>query len=226
MSGFASASGSSGFGALGGGFSGVGGGFTATGKSGGLTSFASPDAPATFGESKAQTLGAEEPEEDDENDENDEEDTTTFEAEKTDERFYEQISMATPPLSKANLTDWRPVATGEEEERTFFAAKAKLFHFKDGEWKERGLGTFKLNGQASKDHPGKLRARMIMRNDGNMRVMLNSPLFKGMAYGDHKNECPPGKQIHLACLEGNATIPLLLRVSCRLADSSCVSWLC
>lgn len=97
MSGLASASGGSGFGGLGSGFAGVGGGFSAAGKSGGLTSFASPSAPPTFGESKAKPLGAEEPQDDgddnDEDEDEDQEDNSTFEAEKTDERFFEQTSM-------------------------------------------------------------------------------------------------------------------------------------
>lgn len=97
MSGFASASSGAGFGALGSGFAGVGGGFSAAAKSGGLSSFASPNAPATFGESKAKPLGAEEPhddgDDDNEDEDEDEEDTSTFEAEKTDERFFEQTSM-------------------------------------------------------------------------------------------------------------------------------------
>lgn len=95
MSGFASASGGSGFGKLGNGFAGVGGGFTAAGKSGGLSSFASPNAPATFGETKAKPLGAEEPqdEEEDNDEDEDEEGTNTFEAEKADQRFFEQTSM-------------------------------------------------------------------------------------------------------------------------------------
>lgn len=95
MSGFASTSGGSIFGGLGGGFAGVGGGFTAAGKSGGLTSFASPGVPATFGETKPKPLGAEEPQDDeDDNDEDEDEDNTNaFEAEKTDERFFKQTSM-------------------------------------------------------------------------------------------------------------------------------------
>lgn len=101
MSGFASTSGGSGFGGLGSGFAGVGGGFTAAGKSGGLTSFASPNAPATFGDSKAKPLGAVDPkdeEDDNEEDEDEDEDTHTFEAEKTDERFFEQTSMYSSPV--------------------------------------------------------------------------------------------------------------------------------
>ncbi|KAJ6108567.1 nucleoporin NUP56 [Penicillium sp. IBT 18751x] len=207
LSSFASPSGGSGFGSFGGGFSGVGGGFSAAAKTGGLTSFASPSAPATFGEtkpsalgeSKASTLGAEDSKvEDSESDKDDaeEEDKSTFEAEKTDERFYEQT-----------------METGEEEEITYFSSKSKLFRFLDGEWKERGIGTFKLNGRKSSTDPEKIFSRMIMRADGNMRVMLNSSLFRGMNYGDSKNECPTTKQILVAGLENGRTFPLMLRFS-------------
>lgn len=54
---------------------------------------------------------------------------------------------------------------------------------------------------------------MIMRADGALRVMLNSPIFKGMNYGDANNESPSNKQILLASVEDGKTVPLLLRVS-------------
>lgn len=54
---------------------------------------------------------------------------------------------------------------------------------------------------------------MIMRADGAMRVMLNSPVFEGMNYGDSKNKPPTNKQILLASTENGRTVPLLLRVS-------------
>ena len=102
------------------------------------------------------------------------------------------------------------VETGEEEEETLFTCKGKLFHF-SGERKERGVGTFKIN--ARKDDTGKQHGRMIMRADGALRVMLNSPVFKGMTFGDAKNEEPTSKQIFLASNEEGRTVPLLLRVS-------------
>ncbi|KAJ5176037.1 uncharacterized protein N7482_001914 [Penicillium canariense] len=186
-------SGPSGFGSLTSGFAGVGGGFAAAGKSGGLTNFASPNAPATFGgESKSKAIGAEES--DDEGSDSDGgEENSTFEADKTDERFYEQT-----------------IETGEEEEETIFACKGKLFHFTSGEWKERGVGTFKVN--ARKNDADKQTGRMIMRADGALRVMLNSPVFQGMTFGDAKNEEPTTKQILLASSEEGRTVPLLLRV--------------
>lgn len=96
----------SGFGSLKSGFAGVGGGFAAAAKSGGLTNFASPNTPAAIsGEPKpkpAKPIGADESG-DEGSDNEDGEETTTFEADKTDERFFEQTSLfsllySIPPL--------------------------------------------------------------------------------------------------------------------------------
>lgn len=58
----------------------------------------------------------------------------------------------------------------------------------------------------------KITARMIMRADGVLRVMLNSPIFKGMPVGDVSGAEPKGKQLNLASVEEGRTVPLLLRV--------------
>jgi E3 SUMO-protein ligase RanBP2 len=36
------------------------------------------------------------------------------------------------------------VKTGEEDEETLYCHRAKLFHFIDSEWKERGIGDVKI----------------------------------------------------------------------------------
>ncbi|KAJ5087553.1 hypothetical protein N7456_011169 [Penicillium angulare] len=189
---FATPSTTSGFGSLGSGFSGVGGGFAAAAKPSGLTSFASSNAPATLGATKTKAFGAEDSEGDESDNNDDEEETNTFEAAKTDERFYEQT-----------------IETGEEEEVTVFSCKAKLFGFVNKEWKERGIGTFKLNATQTDD--GYANGRMIMRADGAMRVMLNSPIFSGMNYGDTDNNAPTTKQILLTGNEEGRRVPMLLR---------------
>ncbi|BAE65033.1 unnamed protein product [Aspergillus oryzae RIB40] len=56
-------------------------------------------------------------------------------------------------------------------------------------------------------------ARLIMRADGVLRVMLNTPLFKGMKVGDASGNEPKSKQIHLASLEEGRSVPTLLRGS-------------
>lgn len=54
-----------------------------------------------------------------------------------------------------------------------------------------------------------------MRADGALRVILNTPVFKGMTVGDASGDEPTSKQVHLASLENGRSVPLLLRVSCR-----------
>ncbi|KAJ6172588.1 hypothetical protein N7470_001655 [Penicillium chermesinum] len=96
----------------------------------------------------------------------------------------------------------------KEEELTSFSCKAKLFKFLDGEWRERGIGTFKVNCRY--DH-GRLVGRMIMRADGALRVMLNSPVFKGMKYGDSEGKPPKSKQLFLGSMEEGRLVSCLLR---------------
>lgn len=105
------------------------------------------------------------------------------------------------------------VETGEEEERTYFSCKAKLYQFSDKEWRERGIGTFKVNVKLVNGKEDKKATRMIMRADGVGRVMLNTPLFKGMTVGDASGKEPKSKQIHLASFENGRSVPTLLRVS-------------
>ncbi|RAH40538.1 Ran-binding domain-containing protein [Aspergillus brunneoviolaceus CBS 621.78] len=192
--GFASAAGGSGFASLGSGFAGFSGGFGSAAPKSALTSFASPAAPSVLGSSKPSAFG--QPEDDEKEGEAEEADAgpAEFEQDKTDERFFE-----------------RPIETGEENEKTYFSCKAKLFQFSNKEWKERGIGTFKVNVRLTDGVEDKKAARMIMRADGVLRVMLNTPIFKGMTVGDAKGQPPKSKQIHLASLEEGRSVPLLLR---------------
>ncbi|PYH75870.1 hypothetical protein BO82DRAFT_407667 [Aspergillus uvarum CBS 121591] len=194
--GFAAAAGASGFASLGSGFAGFSGGFgSAAPAKSALTSFASPAVPSVLGSSKPSAFGQPEEEEAKEG-EAEEADAGPgeFEQDKTDERFFE-----------------RPIETGEENEKTYFSCKAKLFQFSNKEWKERGIGTFKVNVRLTDGVEDKKAARMIMRADGVLRVMLNTPIFKGMTVGDAKGQAPKSKQIHLASLEEGRSVPLLLR---------------
>lgn len=207
--------GTSGFGSFGGSAlgSGFGGGFGG-GSTGKLSSFASASGPA-FGSTTSKPFGAAADSDKEDDEEDDDNVVASFEKEKEDERFYEQQSMFSFLLEmlRKNYPNMKTVETGEEEEQTYFSSKAKLFHFKDKEWKERGVGTFKINvKEGGSDENDKVSARMIMRADGVLRVMLNSPIFKGMPVGEVNGEEPKTKQLNLASIEDGATTPLLLRV--------------
>ncbi|KAG7812364.1 hypothetical protein KL921_001596 [Ogataea angusta] len=74
------------------------------------------------------------------------------------------------------------VKSGEEEEETLFQVKAKLYHMdltnvSEG-WKEKGVGVLKVNKFIN---PVKhYHARLVMRQDGILKLILNAPIVKGV----------------------------------------------
>ncbi|WVQ75840.1 hypothetical protein IAR50_005473 [Cryptococcus sp. DSM 104548] len=75
---------------------------------------------------------------------------------------------------KLNMQE-QDVTTGEEDEDTVFQVRAKLFVNEKG-WKERGIGLLRVN--VRRDDGGG--ARLVMRADGVLRLLLNSKLYKGL----------------------------------------------
>ncbi|EZG78792.1 putative Ran-binding protein 1 [Gregarina niphandrodes] len=59
------------------------------------------------------------------------------------------------------------VVTGEEDEEEFWKCRAKLYRWRDAEWKERGLGDAKL----LKDKEGKV--RFLLRQEKTGKVAAN-----------------------------------------------------
>lgn len=73
----------------------------------------------------------------------------------------------------------KKVKTGEEDEDTIYQTKAKLLVLDQasGNWKERGVGTFRINMKEEKDT---IQTRLVMRTDSVFRLILNLLLFQGM----------------------------------------------
>ncbi|KAL1917299.1 uncharacterized protein VTP21DRAFT_4955 [Calcarisporiella thermophila] len=70
------------------------------------------------------------------------------------------------------------VITGEEDEEMLHQLRAKLYAMDDErQWKERGVGNLRIN--VSKENPKA--ARLVMRADGVLRVILNVAIFSGMS---------------------------------------------
>ncbi|XP_036597849.1 ran-binding protein 3-like isoform X2 [Trichosurus vulpecula] len=82
------------------------------------------------------------------------------------------------------------VITGEEEEHNVLKINCKLFVFKKTtqSWTERGRGTLRLNDTANASS-GMLQSRLVMRNQGSLRLILNSKLWAQMEIqrASHKN---------------------------------------
>ncbi|VDD80354.1 unnamed protein product [Mesocestoides corti] len=74
-----------------------------------------------------------------------------------------------------HLPDKVEVRTGEEDEEVVFEARAKLFRFDSGAWKERGLGQLKLLRT-----PDSGRVRIVMRREQVHKVCCNHPITPGM----------------------------------------------
>lgn len=127
-----------------------------------------------------------------------------------------KVSLYVGFLQFTELTD--SVSTGEEHEKTHFSSRAKLFRFDGGEWRERGTGSFKVNvTEASPDkkaeHPeSKKSARLLMRAEGVLHVILNLPVVKGMKVGDPSGNPPSGKQVNVIGVENGKPAIYVVRV--------------
>ena len=135
------------------------------------------------------------------------------------------------------------VETGEENETTEYTCRAKLYNFVSSkpddesskkEWKERGLGTLRLNVQhpgagadveagtasdAAGQARGDLRARLVMRADGSHRVILNTPIKKELRFGSVTGEAPVGGYVHfMGSIDGKPKLELLQLKVCFLSS--------
>jgi Ran-binding protein 3 len=201
------------------------------------SSFATPGATGITGLSSkpAKPFGA--PADSDDEDEgsgaeDEEKETTVADEEKKDRRFFEQQGKSdtrSPCLAMADILGI--VETGEEGEENLYTGRAKLYAFVKntegkGEWKERGVGSFKVNASEDPDS-GKLKARFVMRADGSHRVVLNSPLQKALKIGNPKGEKPEnGLCLFQAFIDGTLQLvqikvrPLAISVGAKLTHPS------
>ncbi|RHZ89010.1 hypothetical protein Glove_19g39 [Diversispora epigaea] len=88
------------------------------------------------------------------------------------ESFAEEVPFGTVTQT---LLQEQKVLTGEEDEVTKYLVRAKLYCM-DGQWKERGVGTLRLNYPKN----NKKSPRLVMRSDNVFRVILNVALFNRM----------------------------------------------
>ncbi|XP_042303774.1 ran-binding protein 3-like [Sceloporus undulatus] len=79
------------------------------------------------------------------------------------------------------LLDKVEVTTGEEAEHNVLQINCKLFVFNKASlsWIERGSGSLRLNDTSS-NQCGMLQSRLVMRNQGSMRLVLNAKLWPQM----------------------------------------------
>uniref|UniRef100_A0A8D2B6E8 Ran-binding protein 3-like n=1 Tax=Sciurus vulgaris TaxID=55149 RepID=A0A8D2B6E8_SCIVU len=95
--------------------------------------------------------------------------------------LIESAAALSSQPSRKYLLEKIDVITGEEAEHNVLKINCKLFIFNKTtqSWIERGRGTLRLNDTASSDC-GTLQSRLIMRNQGSLRLILNSKLWAQM----------------------------------------------
>ena len=76
------------------------------------------------------------------------------------------------------LPDLIEVKTGEEDEEVLFSSRAKLYKFTNNEWKERGIGDFKVLR-----HKTSQKIRFLMRREQVHKICLNHMVDKNLKMG-------------------------------------------
>ncbi|GMM32190.1 Yrb2 protein [Martiniozyma asiatica (nom. inval.)] len=116
-----------------------------------------------------------------ENEDENEDENENKNKNKTDDTDEKKEEEEKKDVYKTVHLEKQEVKSGEEDETTLFQAKAKLYYMdmdtpSDG-WKEKGLGIIRVN----KYHKPltSYHSRLIMRQDGNLKLILNLPLVKG-----------------------------------------------
>ncbi|KAK9370506.1 hypothetical protein V1509DRAFT_615992 [Lipomyces kononenkoae] len=142
------------------------------------------------------------------------------------------------PYVQLNL-EKKKVETGEEMETSIFNCRAKLYFLDptdaDKGWKERGVGVLHLNVRnndavtvgdtpepsstdESKESTSTVRerkskARIVMRSDGVLKVILNLPLIKGIeVIKGMKSSLASEKFVRLSAWENHKPIQYALRM--------------
>uniref|UniRef100_A0A8D1GSL4 Ran-binding protein 3-like n=1 Tax=Sus scrofa TaxID=9823 RepID=A0A8D1GSL4_PIG len=104
--------------------------------------------------------------------------------------LIESAAAFSSKLSPKYLLEKIDVITGEEAEHNVLKINCKLFIFNKPaqSWIERGRGALRLNDTASSDC-ATFQSRLIMRNQGSLRLILNSKLWAQMEIqrASHKN---------------------------------------
>lgn len=116
----------------------------------------------------------------------------------------EASALAGKPSTRLDRSE-ADLRTGEEDETSIFSSRAKLYTMAaDKNWKERGTGTVRCN--VPKKDAGS--ARLVMRAEGVLRLILNVNLFEGM-----KINVEQDKFVRFVAMEGGQLVHFALKVS-------------
>lgn len=129
-----------------------------------------------------------------------------------DDNSYHEDNMS---KKKAFVME-QEVKTGEEHEETIYSVRAKLYVMDSvtKDWKERGIGTLRVNIDQTEGVIN--RSRLVMRVDAVYKVILNASLFKEMVIEggniDTSNTCGFDKFLKIVALENGKPTQFAIKV--------------
>merc|ERR1719311_687574 len=94
----------------------------------------------------------------------------TSEAPKDDDEYVPEEEVTSVPgwAPSVTLEVKDTVETGEENEEQLYSQRSKLYRFRDGDWKERGLGESKLL-----KHKENGKIRFMLRQEKTLKIVAN-----------------------------------------------------
>jgi len=133
----------------------------------------------------------------------------TDKPEEEDQNYNPEEEVAEGDWKLVDLPD-KEVKSGEEETDELFNARAKLYRWRDGQWKERGVGQAKLL-----KHKGTGKISFILRQDATMKLMA-------FFYVTGKGLCKlqklqtAEKSLFWSCIDASEGKPVLEKFCIRL----------
>ncbi|KAI3381116.1 hypothetical protein SNEBB_004165 [Seison nebaliae] len=104
------------------------------------------------------------------------------------EEMDERTNMVVPVVEKLHsaFENTTKLKSGEENEIPVYRQRCKLYRYRDGQWKERGVGWIKIScnsafmKEADKEKPdvSTVRPRVVMRRNETLKVCLNHKIGK------------------------------------------------
>jgi Ran-binding protein 3 len=146
---------------------------------------------------------------------------TDTDNDKDNEKAKAKVNEESKTESRENEGPEVPTVTGEENDLTLFATRAQLYVLVDGKYKERGVGTLKLNQTSAeegkkqatnsdeqKDSPHELAAqyRLVMRMQFALHLILNVPFLPNLPF-----EKLQERSVRISSLDNNFFTVYLLR---------------
>lgn len=136
-------------------------------------------------------------------------------SENDDKEKEKEKEMEKDVYKKVHL-EKQDVKSGEENEETIFQVKAKLYHMELSKmslgWKERGFGIIKVN-KFIKSPSDNYNSRLIMRQNGNLKLILNLPIAEGFnVLKGMPSSLTGNKFIRLQVLEAGEPVQYAIKV--------------